>query len=133
MIDSCDDCGACCQVVSRPPFYRVFDENGEDAWERLKADRPEILAEFLADYRARRAAGGPVLRHSLHLARCRIRGDAGITSTGRGPAGNLKSADQTAATPGGERASTDLEHADLRLHHVRTPGETAMISGKGSV
>ena len=55
VIDSCDGCGACCQVVSRPPFYRVFDENGEDAWERLKADRPEVLAEFLADYQARRA------------------------------------------------------------------------------
>ena len=41
MIDSCDGCGACCEVVSRPPFYRVFDENGEDAWERLKTDRPD--------------------------------------------------------------------------------------------
>ncbi len=61
VIDSCDGCGACCQVVSRPPFYRVFDESGEDAWERLKADRPEVLAEFLADYQARRAAGGPFI------------------------------------------------------------------------
>ena len=59
VIDSCDACGACCQVVTCPPFYRVFDTFGEDAWERLKADRPDILAEFLVDYRARRAAGGP--------------------------------------------------------------------------
>ena len=59
VIDSCDGCGACCDVVTRPPFYRVFDEFGEDAWERLKADRPDIIAEFVADHRARRAAGGP--------------------------------------------------------------------------
>ena len=59
VIESCDDCGACCQVVTEPPFYRVFDDIGEDAWERLKADRPEIMAALLADQRARRAAGGP--------------------------------------------------------------------------
>jgi uncharacterized protein len=59
VIESCDGCGACCQVVTCPPFYRVFDERGEDAWERLKADLPDVLAEFLADYQARRAAGGP--------------------------------------------------------------------------
>ena len=59
VIESCDGCGACCQVVTVPPFYRVFDESGEDAWERLKADRPDVLAAFLADYQARRAAGGP--------------------------------------------------------------------------
>jgi Fe-S-cluster containining protein len=59
VIESCEGCGACCHVVTRPPFYRVFDTHGEDAWERLKADRPDILAEFLADYQSRRAAGGP--------------------------------------------------------------------------
>jgi Fe-S-cluster containining protein len=59
VIESCDGCGACCQVVTCPPFYRVFDERGEDAWERLKADLPDVLAEVLADYQARRAAGGP--------------------------------------------------------------------------
>lgn len=59
VIDSCDDCGACCQVVSRPPFRRVFDEEGEDAWERLKWDRPDLLDAFLADEQARIANGGP--------------------------------------------------------------------------
>jgi Fe-S-cluster containining protein len=59
VIESCDGCGACCQVVTAPPFYRVFDEASEDAWERLKADRPDVLAELLADYQARPAAGGP--------------------------------------------------------------------------
>src|SRR3954465_1194751 len=59
IIESCDGCGACCQVVSRPPFYRVFDEEGEDTWERLKWERPDLMAGFLADDRDRRANGGP--------------------------------------------------------------------------
>ncbi len=59
VIDSCDGCGACCQVVTSPPFRRVFNEEGEDAWERLKWERPDLLAELLADERARRASGGP--------------------------------------------------------------------------
>lgn len=59
IIESCDGCGACCRVVSRPPFRRVFDEGGEDTWERLKWERPDLRAEILADDRARRAAGGP--------------------------------------------------------------------------
>ena len=50
---------ACCQVVTRPPFYNVFKDIGEDAWERLKADRPDIVAELAAGDRARRANGGP--------------------------------------------------------------------------
>jgi uncharacterized protein len=59
VITSCDGCGACCQVVTRPPFYRVFDEPGEDAWERLNWERPELVAALLADERAARASGGP--------------------------------------------------------------------------
>src|SRR5947209_7573510 len=59
IIESCDGCGACCQVVTSPPFYRIFDESGEDAWERLKRERPDLLAALLADSRARRAGGGP--------------------------------------------------------------------------
>lgn len=59
IIESCDGCGACCLVVSRPPFRRVFDEGGEDAWERLKYDRPDLHAQFLADEQSRRAHGGP--------------------------------------------------------------------------
>jgi Fe-S-cluster containining protein len=59
VIESCDGCGACCQVVTSPPFYRVFDECGEDAWERLRRERPDLLAALLADSKARRASGGP--------------------------------------------------------------------------
>jgi uncharacterized protein len=59
VIESCEGCGACCQVVTQPPFYSVFGEIGEDSWERLKADRPDLLAALLADYKARRASGGP--------------------------------------------------------------------------
>ena len=59
VVESCDGCGACCKVVTSPPFYRVFDEGGEDAWVRLKADLPDVLGELLADCQARQAAGGP--------------------------------------------------------------------------
>lgn len=59
VIDSCDDCGACCQVVTSPPFYHVFEEVGEEAWDRLQRERPELLNELLADNRARQANGGP--------------------------------------------------------------------------
>jgi len=60
VIESCDGCGACCQVVTYPPFYSVFGEIGEDAWERLKADRPDLAAALLADFKARRASGSPL-------------------------------------------------------------------------
>ncbi len=59
VIESCDGCGACCEVVTQPPFYSVFHDTGEDAWERLKADRPDLVAALVADDRARRASGGP--------------------------------------------------------------------------
>ena len=59
VIESCEGCGACCRVVSSPPFRRVFDENGEDAWERLRWERPDLLAEILADTKDRRLRGGP--------------------------------------------------------------------------
>jgi Fe-S-cluster containining protein len=59
VIESCDGCGACCLAVTQPPFYRIFDEEGEDAWEQLKRERPELLAEILADRQKRRTAGGP--------------------------------------------------------------------------
>ena len=64
VIDSCDGCGDCCKVVSRPPFYRVFDESGEDAWERLRADRPDVVAELHADYAER--DGQPAVRFTAH-------------------------------------------------------------------
>jgi Fe-S-cluster containining protein len=59
IIDSCDSCGACCLVVTRPPFYHVFEDLGEEAWDRLERERPDLVAELHADYSARRAAGGP--------------------------------------------------------------------------
>jgi Fe-S-cluster containining protein len=76
VIESCDGCGACCRVVTSPPFYRVFDEGGEDAWERLRWERPDLLAQLLADDRARRASGGPsfgtpCLWYDAGTGRCR--------------------------------------------------------------
>jgi len=59
VIDSCDGCGACCLVVTLPPFLRVFGEAGEDTWERLRWERPDLVAEVLAAERALRAAGSP--------------------------------------------------------------------------
>ena len=59
VIESCTDCGACCRFVTSPPFRRVFDEAGEDAWERLRRERPDLVAEIVATTAARRAAGQP--------------------------------------------------------------------------
>ena len=60
IVESCDGCGACCcRVVTLPPFRRVFGEAGEEAWERLRWDRPELLSGFLEAERAIKAAGGP--------------------------------------------------------------------------
>ena len=59
VIESCIGCGACCRVVTLPPFVRVFGAEGEEAWERLRWDRPELQAEFLAAERARKASGAP--------------------------------------------------------------------------
>lgn len=60
VIESCAGCGACCLVVTVPPFYRVFDAEGEEAWERLARERPAIMSELRADYQARRANGEPL-------------------------------------------------------------------------
>ena len=59
VIESCDGCGACCMVVTRPPFYHVFEDMGEEAWDRVQRQRPDLVAELHADYQARRAGGGP--------------------------------------------------------------------------
>src|SRR5262245_8251251 len=56
---SCEGCGACCRVVTSPPFRRRFDREGEEAWERLGWERPDLQAELLAAEQARRAAGAP--------------------------------------------------------------------------
>jgi Fe-S-cluster containining protein len=60
VIDSCDDCGACCLVVTHPPFYRIFDGDGEEAWERLKRECPGIIAALIGDQEKRRADGRPL-------------------------------------------------------------------------
>ena len=59
VIESCAGCGACCEVVTLPPFRRRFDQSGEDVWERLKWDRPDLVAELLDAERARRFEGAP--------------------------------------------------------------------------
>jgi uncharacterized protein len=59
VITSCEGCGACCQVVTLPPFRCGFDEH-EDAWERLKWDCPELCAELLARERALKMDGAPL-------------------------------------------------------------------------
>lgn len=59
VIESCTGCGACCLVVTSPPFVRVFDEDGEEAWERLRRERPDLLDALLAAERERRAGGLP--------------------------------------------------------------------------
>ena len=60
VISSCEGCGACCcRVVTLPPFRRVFGAEGEEAWERLRWDRPELMAQFLEAERARKLAGAP--------------------------------------------------------------------------
>jgi Fe-S-cluster containining protein len=77
VIESCDGCGACCLVVTQPPFHRVFDDDGgEEAWERLRWDRPDLVAEIRADERARRASGAPsfgtpCLWYDPQTGRCR--------------------------------------------------------------
>lgn len=59
VIESCDGCGACCRVVALPPFVREFGGEGEEAWERLRWDRPDLRAGFLEAEAARKASGGP--------------------------------------------------------------------------
>ena len=76
VIPSCEGCGACCRVVTSPPFQREFDGEGEDAWERLRWDRPDLFAGVLDDARSRRASGGPFFGtpctwYDAGSARCR--------------------------------------------------------------
>jgi Fe-S-cluster containining protein len=46
-------------VVTLPPFVRVFDRGGEDGWERLRWERPELAAAIVASERALRSGGRP--------------------------------------------------------------------------
>ncbi len=59
VIESCEGCGACCLVVTRPPYYHVFDDFGEEAWDRLRRERPDLAKALDLDYAERRANGGP--------------------------------------------------------------------------
>jgi Fe-S-cluster containining protein len=59
VIESCEGCGACCRVVTLPPFRRIFDQGGEEAWERLRWDRPDLRTEFIEAERALKSSGGP--------------------------------------------------------------------------
>jgi uncharacterized protein len=59
VIESCDGCGACCLVVTSPPFRRTLDGGGEDAWVRLRWEHPALLVELVEAQEARKAAGEP--------------------------------------------------------------------------
>ncbi len=76
VIESCAGCGACCLVVTLPPFRRRFDQSGEEAWERLKWDRPELVTALLDAERVRRSEGAPLygtpcLWYEAETGRCR--------------------------------------------------------------
>ena len=93
--------------MTLPPFRRVFDEAGEEAWERLRWERPDLLLAILEAERARKDARRPDVRLALPLARRRDRAAAATTNSGPGPAASSPSAGSTAATPGDGRASAD--------------------------
>jgi Fe-S-cluster containining protein len=57
LIDSCDGCGACCRVVTLPPFVRHIDGTGEDGWERLRWDRPDLMDELSQAARSVKSTG----------------------------------------------------------------------------
>ena len=112
VIESCDGCGACCLVVTRPPFYHVFEDMGEEAWDRLERNvptwwpssrpitRPDKPAA--ARFTARPASG-------LTPKPC----DAVITNIVRSPARCSRSGRKIAATPDGARASTRLQPGEI--------------------
>jgi Fe-S-cluster containining protein len=59
VIESCDGCGACCLVVTSPPFRRTLDGGGEEAWVRLRWEHPALVAELEEAQVTRKAAGEP--------------------------------------------------------------------------
>ena len=61
IVESCDGCGACCLVVTHPPFYSVFEEEGEEAWERLKRERRDLVLQIAGDHKRRRVGGEPLV------------------------------------------------------------------------
>ena len=56
---SCEGCGVCCGVVTLPPFRRHLDGTGEEAWDRLRWDRPELFQALLDTERRLRETGEP--------------------------------------------------------------------------
>jgi uncharacterized protein len=76
LIESCDDCGACCRVVTLPPFVRHLDGTGEDGWERLRWDRPDLVAALRETIVSLKSTGGasfgtPCSWYDLDSDRCR--------------------------------------------------------------
>ena len=67
VIDSCDGCGACCLVVTRPPFYHVFEDLGEEAWDRLQPQRPDLVAELQGRLPGATGRRGAFLWYALRL------------------------------------------------------------------
>ena len=57
--DSCDGCGACCLVVTAPPFLRRLNGESEEAWIRLRCERPDLVAEIVDAERLRRTEDLP--------------------------------------------------------------------------
>jgi Fe-S-cluster containining protein len=76
VIESCDGCGACCLVVTLPPFRHEFAASGEEVWERLKWDRPDLFQALIGEYQARKtnvapSYGTPCLWLDQETRRCR--------------------------------------------------------------
>ena len=67
VIESCDGCGACCLVVTRPPFYHVFEEMGEEAWDRLAAAAPRPGGRAQCRLPGPASQRRPLLRYGLCL------------------------------------------------------------------
>jgi hypothetical protein len=97
VIESCDNCGACCLVVTRPPFYHVFEDIGEEAWDRLQRQRTTRPAEPMA-------TRSSVLRVSGSMPEA---GNAGITSIARWRATCSKLEKKIAATRDAARVSSE--------------------------
>lgn len=65
---TCDDCGACCLHMVRPPFYRL----GDPAWAWLVLTRPDLAEEIDADIDAHPGDDErPCLWLDLETRRCR--------------------------------------------------------------
>ena len=109
VIESVHGCGACCQVVTLPPFRRRFDQSGEDAWERLKWDRPDLLTELLDAERAA-SCGGRTRRTERPVSGTMPPpGVAGTTTSGPQPAASSSWVVVIAATPGAAPGSAEEE------------------------